>query len=566
MTTAATRAEPPAGVHALDDGLELLVAAPTESNAEDADANTDDAATSVASPILAAILLTLGILAFGLVALVKFLGGRGVAIAAAVIVGLVLLMVFARRAKKGERKSRTETRRSSSTGGGTGAGRKGLGLGARGRGRGSAGTGSGGRAVTGRPSRAGGLLRKLGGKVAGKRAAGSGTAAAHRSGGAAGGAGRKGKLGSLMGRKRRGSGHGAGTKGATKGTGSGRGSRLGRFLPGRKGGSGGGHGSGPGRGLGRGSASRSAGRSAKRKSAVGRAAKGIAGIGALPFVAASARRARRKDAKAAGNSATSGSTTPKRPGRIRRAANSSTGALLGFGRSAGSAWRLSRSGAARTRAVTKRVRRQSRGSVKKATAGIGWGAAALGFVGVRWAGRKAWDAVKRGTRPITEPLAILRDRHRDQANPAEAKAWSPTHKQAVMGRAMFRRSQAQRANHTPGGGPAAGLFQGEEPVMLAEANEPDGMLDFGRKLEAEGEAAEEHNAVAQQWADMAESELPLNPAARDAVRQYAEAWSIVAEMGAQMATVFGDDHADDMERLESPRVNEQMWDASANDL
>ncbi len=188
------------------------------------------------------------------------------------------------------------------------------------------------------------------------------------------------------------------------------------------------------------------------------------------------------------------------------------------------------------------ARRATRWSVRKVARG-----ARIGWWHVRNAARKAVSKVltKLGRAPLL-PLAPLTKPAAKTNADADTASTEPTEQDTGRGQS----APAQR----------------KEPAMLSEASEPEGMLDFGRILRTESETADEYADRAKQFADMAESELPLNEQSREAVRQYSEALNLVAEMGAEMVSVFAGDHAEDIERLESPRVNEEEWDASRNDV
>lgn len=114
------------------------------------------------------------------------------------------------------------------------------------------------------------------------------------------------------------------------------------------------------------------------------------------------------------------------------------------------------------------------------------------------------------------------------------------------------------------GGPSSNTERSTN-MDLPNPEVPDGMLDYRRFLVDEAAGVEEASARAARLADIAETELPVADAFRDVVGEYAAAWGLVAEMGAELVAEFGVSHEVEVGRLEDPRPNEHLWDTNNND-
>lgn len=105
----------------------------------------------------------------------------------------------------------------------------------------------------------------------------------------------------------------------------------------------------------------------------------------------------------------------------------------------------------------------------------------------------------------------------------------------------------------------------ENPMFDETSNidEDSGMLAVREQMGKDADAAEEGLARAQRWQAIVENG-PFNQDVKDAAEDQVNMFKMSCEGMSELVRVFDVSHADDIERLETPRTNEQLWDHSLN--
>jgi hypothetical protein len=94
----------------------------------------------------------------------------------------------------------------------------------------------------------------------------------------------------------------------------------------------------------------------------------------------------------------------------------------------------------------------------------------------------------------------------------------------------------------------------------AASHAPQNMLQVANELDQFGEVPTGVALGVRAYTLRLQSEYPIHPAVIDLIQQYYVAQAQLTEIGNQIGPMFRQVHAKDLERFESPRVNEQAWD------
>lgn len=105
----------------------------------------------------------------------------------------------------------------------------------------------------------------------------------------------------------------------------------------------------------------------------------------------------------------------------------------------------------------------------------------------------------------------------------------------------------------------------ENPMFDESSNidEDSGMLAVREQMGKDADAAEEGLARAKRWQAIVENG-PFNQDVKDAAEDQVNMFKMSCEGMSELVGIFDTSHADDIERLETPRTNEQLWDHSLN--
>lgn len=103
-----------------------------------------------------------------------------------------------------------------------------------------------------------------------------------------------------------------------------------------------------------------------------------------------------------------------------------------------------------------------------------------------------------------------------------------------------------------------------EMLGAAMVYRPDGMMQVGNDFAQMPEAFRNVANAMKTMAQTADDEWPIHPAIKDMMQQVYQQLQQAATLSEQFAPAFRNLHQVDIQRIESPRKGETMWDVTNN--
>ena len=90
--------------------------------------------------------------------------------------------------------------------------------------------------------------------------------------------------------------------------------------------------------------------------------------------------------------------------------------------------------------------------------------------------------------------------------------------------------------------------------------QPEGAMEMERFLAMQHELFTNIGTAYQTLADRMSSDMPFGPAVSDSTRDLGAAFVGMSALAQDVHTTFRQEHETELQRIEAPRTNEQMWD------
>jgi hypothetical protein len=103
----------------------------------------------------------------------------------------------------------------------------------------------------------------------------------------------------------------------------------------------------------------------------------------------------------------------------------------------------------------------------------------------------------------------------------------------------------------------------EQMVGAATGYDPDGMLEWGRDMQAMEQVLTNIGGVLQALKSGAD-DLPVNNVVKETIGSVGELQQACSSAASEIHATFEAVHHAELERLRNPRPNEAKWDATAN--